>query len=43
MGGHETMTEEMTIITPKIKKKVKEIIGDSTGIDAARRIAEWFR
>ena len=24
------------------KKKVKEIIGDSTGIEAAQKIAEWF-
>lgn len=25
------------------KKKVKEIIGDSTGIEAAQKIAEWFQ
>ena len=25
------------------KKKVKEIIGDSTGIEAAQKLAEWFK
>ena len=25
------------------KKKVKEIIGDSTGIAAAQKMAEWFK
>lgn len=32
----------MTILNPKTKKKLEEIIGDSTGVEAAQKIAEWF-
>lgn len=31
----------MESINPKVKKKAKEIVGDSTGIEAAQKIAEW--
>ena len=33
----------MTILNPKTKKKLEEIIGDSTGVEAAQKIAEWFQ
>ena len=32
----------MKSINPKVKKKVKEIVGDSTRIDAAQKITEWL-
>ncbi|MBR2908857.1 MAG: hypothetical protein IKC11_00705 [Clostridia bacterium] len=32
----------MESINPKVKKKVKEIVGDSTGREAALKIAEYY-
>ena len=33
----------MTILNPKTKKKLEEIIGDSTGVEAAQKIHEWLK
>lgn len=32
----------MESINPKVKKKAKEIVGDSTGIEAALKIHEYY-
>ena len=32
----------MESINPKVKKKAKEIVGDSTGREAALKIAEYY-
>ena len=32
----------MNSINPKVEKKIKEIVGDSTGREAALKIAEYY-